>query len=108
MNGVEPCGDCGFDHELDPEYAANWHNGHPGSYSLQVIRGDCFRIAESWPAGCVDLIVTDPPYGAVLKDDWDQEWSGSGSTAVAARKLGRRCVLIEKSQCPMHEGLVTG
>jgi site-specific DNA-methyltransferase (adenine-specific) len=75
MTSIEPCGDCGFDHDLDPEYAANWHNAHPGSYSLQVIRGDCFRVASAWSAGCVDLVVTDPPYGGVLEADWDKAWS---------------------------------
>ena len=28
--------------------------------------------------------------------------AGSGSTGVAAQKLGRRCVLVEKSDCPMR------
>lgn len=29
-------------------------------------------------------------------------FAGSGSTGVAAQKLGRPCLLIEKSNCPMH------
>lgn len=29
-------------------------------------------------------------------------FAGSGSTGVAAAKLGRRCVLLERSDCPMH------
>ena len=32
-------------------------------------------------------------------------FAGSGSTGVAAKKLGRSCLLIEKSNCKMHEGL---
>ena len=32
-------------------------------------------------------------------------FAGSGSTGVAAKKLGRSCLLIEKSACKMHEGL---
>ena len=31
-------------------------------------------------------------------------FAGSGSTGVAAKKLGRSCLLIEKSNCKMHEG----
>lgn len=33
-------------------------------------------------------------------------FAGSGSTGVAAKKLGRSCLLIEKSNCKMHEELM--
>lgn len=29
----------------------------------QVICGDCRSIMAEWPDGCVDLVLTDPPYG---------------------------------------------
>ncbi len=32
-------------------------------------------------------------------------FAGSGSTGVAAKKLGRECFLIERSDCQMHAGL---
>lgn len=32
-------------------------------------------------------------------------FAGSGSTGVAAKKLGREYLLIEKSDCVMHEGV---
>ena len=28
-----------------------------------IIQGDCVEVMRSWPDKCVDLIVTDPPYG---------------------------------------------
>ena len=29
----------------------------------KIYVGDCLEIMRGWPDGCVDLIVTDPPYG---------------------------------------------
>ena len=28
----------------------------------QIITGDCLQIMKGWPDGCVDLVLTDPPY----------------------------------------------
>jgi len=41
---------------------------------IEVVRGDCFELAVSMGlAGKVDLIVCDPPYGAILDEPWDHE-----------------------------------
>ena len=29
----------------------------------QIVCGDCLEIMRGWPDGCVDLVLTDPPYG---------------------------------------------
>lgn len=29
----------------------------------QIICGDCLEVMKDWPDGCVDLVLTDPPYG---------------------------------------------
>ena len=29
----------------------------------QIICGDCLEVMRGWPDGCVDAVVTDPPYG---------------------------------------------
>lgn len=28
-----------------------------------IIEGDCLEVMRNWPEGCVDLVLTDPPYG---------------------------------------------
>lgn len=40
----------------------------------RVIRGDAFEVALTWPKASIELIVTDPPYGKILKAKWDQAW----------------------------------
>ena len=33
-------------------------------------KGDCLEVMPQMPDGCVDLVITDPPYG-VNKAEWD-------------------------------------
>ena len=35
-----------------------------------VICGDCLEVMKDWPDKCVDLVLTDPPYG-VTQNKWD-------------------------------------
>jgi tRNA G10 N-methylase Trm11 len=35
----------------------------------QLIQGDCKRVLKQLPDSCVDLIVTDPPYGVCYQDN---------------------------------------
>lgn len=37
----------------------------------QIVCGDCLEIMADWPDNCVDLVLTDPPYGVRKKEDWD-------------------------------------
>jgi adenine-specific DNA-methyltransferase len=39
-----------------------------GAYVNRTILGDCTELMRHLPSGCVDLIVTDPPYVAHYKD----------------------------------------
>ena len=36
----------------------------------QIICGDCLDVMKDWPDGCIDLILTDPPYGTTACK-WD-------------------------------------
>ena len=35
-----------------------------------IICGDCLEVMKDWPDGCVDLVLTDPPYGTTACK-WD-------------------------------------
>ena len=32
-------------------------------FENKIICGDCLEVMKDWPDGCVDLVLTDPPYG---------------------------------------------
>jgi site-specific DNA-methyltransferase (adenine-specific) len=40
----------------------------------QIIQGDCLEVMKQWPDKCVDVVITDPPYGI------DIQKTGSGVT----------------------------
>ena len=54
---------------------------YPEDYINKIICGDCLEIMKQMPDKCVDLVVTDPPYGIGIaknpfrqkyeKADWD-------------------------------------
>lgn len=41
-----------------------------------IIRDDCFKwIPRNIPVNSIPLIVTDPPYGSIVNEKWDTDWS---------------------------------
>ena len=49
----------------------------PEDYINQVIQGDCLEVMKQMPDKCVDLVLTDPPYGI-------------GADRTAAQRSGKR------------------
>jgi len=47
------------------------------SLPWQVIQGDCLDVMRSLPDGCVDAVVTDPPYGMRMHTDHAARGRGS-------------------------------
>ena len=45
----------------------------------EIICGDCLEVMKGWPDNCVDLVLTDPPYGVNMDydiyDDTDINWN---------------------------------
>ena len=47
----------------------NW----PSDFVNQVVCGDCREVLKKMPDKCVDLVVTDPPYGLNFHSSWPSE-----------------------------------
>jgi len=41
----------------------------------KIICGDCLKVMKDWPDNCVDLVLTDPPYGIGFEYDSGKEVS---------------------------------
>lgn len=39
-----------------------------------IINADCMDVLKKLPDKCVDLVLTDPPYFKIVKNDWDNQW----------------------------------
>jgi len=66
-----------------------------------LVRGDCLDVLRELPSGCVDAVVTDPPYGIYLKGgkwgkkfalQWDRE-PGNGVDIGAVAAVGRDAII---------------
>ena len=56
----------------------------------QIVQGDCHEVMKGLATECVDLIVTDPPYGySFMGKDWDK--------TVPSVEVWRECLRILKS-----------
>ena len=40
----------------------------------KIINDDCMNILKQLPDKCIDLVLTDPPYFGIVKNDWDNQW----------------------------------
>lgn len=43
-------------------------------YENKIINADCLDVLRKLPHKCVDLVLTDPPYFKIVKNDWDNQW----------------------------------
>lgn len=65
---------------------------------VTIYHGDCLAVMADMPAGSVDAIVTDPPYGL--------SFMGRGTTLKAARAEGHKSIGIdmERDHCEIAWG----
>lgn len=48
-------------------------NKYPDDYINKIICGDCLEVMKQMPDKCVDLVLTDPPYGVSWQSNWSEE-----------------------------------
>lgn len=61
--------------------------------TVQLILGDCLQVMQTLPAGSVDAVITDPPYG-VQKATWDDEIPPVGIWREVQRVMKRDTSLL--------------
>lgn len=80
-------------------------------------RGDCLEVMKSIPAGSVDLVLTDPPYGTIkglntdgwakVKTDWDVKIDTQAMLNECNRILRHNGALVLFAQDPYTSELIT-
>ncbi len=71
----------------------------------KIICGDCLEVMKDWPDNCVDLVLTDPPYG-INKAEWDTVFNCSwlGDVARLSNKLAVMPGTWNLLRCPQNAG----
>lgn len=61
----------------------------PDRYINQIINAGCLDILRQLPDKCIDLVLTDPPYFGVVKNDWDNQWKDIAEFQKWVGEIGR-------------------
>lgn len=79
--------------------------------NIELLHGDCLEIMQDIPAGSVDLILCDPPYGTMKgidsKHDWDTTIDTEKMFAEISRVLRRNGKAVLFCQEPYTSHLIT-
>jgi len=64
------------------------------SIDLQV--ADCIEYLRSLDDNSVDLVVVDPPYSHIIKDEWDNQWETEQQYLTWCREWTEECFRVLK------------
>lgn len=62
----------------------------------RIICADCLDILRQLPDKCVDLVLTDPPYFGIVKNDWDNQWKDIFDFQKWVGELGKEFLRVLK------------
>ena len=56
-------------------------------FENQIVCGDCLEVMKDWPDGCVDLVLTDPPYGIGVDATMHKQSNTQHGKSLAPRRV---------------------
>lgn len=62
----------------------------------RIICADCLYMLKQLPDKCVDLVLIDPPYFGVVKNDWDNQWKTISEFQDWVGKIGQELSRVLK------------
>ena len=83
------------DNLLNPQF----NNAEPlrlDDLENKIINADCMDILKQLPDKSVDLVLTDPPYFGIVKDDWDNQWKNMQAFQEWVGTIGKELYRVLK------------
>ena len=65
-------------------------------FENKIINADCLDILKQLPDKCIDLVLTDPPYFGIVKNDWDNQWKDIFDFQRWVGELGKEFLRVLK------------
>jgi len=63
----------------------------------KIYNEDCIEFMKRLPNDCIDLIIADPPYYKIVKDDWDNQWNTEENYLEWCKIWTKECYRILKT-----------
>lgn len=67
-----------------------------------VTLGDALELMRRLPDDCVDVILTDPPYFKVMREDWDRQWKNIEEFQAWVGEVGDEMRRVLKSNGSLY------
>lgn len=68
----------------------------------RIICADCLDVLKQLPDKFVDLVLTDPPYFGVVKNDWDNQWKTMSEFQDWVGKIGQELCRVLKDNGSLY------
>ena len=67
-----------------------------------IINDDCMNILKKLPNKCVDLVLTDPPYYKIVKNEWDNQWKNIFEFQKWVSEIGKELQRVLKDNGSLY------